>query len=158
MTVELNSFEELDQLPERVVETVRDIDYEPPLRAISIRLEELHALQFNSEVSPGGDPLQPLSQSTIATKGHDHILIDKRDLMASLAGKTGDSIRDVITGLEGQAVLRFGTRDPKSRRHQKGGRNLSQRKHVGTNEAGVKEMAQIIRDHIIGTLSSGALS
>jgi len=68
---------------------------------------------FLSQSGPGGWP--PLAQSTIAKKGHSTILIETGRLLASLTGRSRDTILDVS-----RLRMRWGTRVPYAAFHEEG--------------------------------------
>lgn len=118
-------------------------DYGPALEGFFPKLEDAHSEFFAGEHSPAGEQWPALSPVTIAKKGHDIILVETGALEASLAGRTGDSIRQA----DARGAL-FGTSAEKSIFHTVGGPNLPQREHVGMND----ELVDVLADEIANSL------
>lgn len=123
------------------------IDYSETLRDVIPDLEKDEQGQFAGEMSANGTKWPPLSDTTIAIKGHDTILVDTGRLKSSLVGQTPDSIRE--TSHRG---LLFGTSVPYSIFHDKPTANRPQRQHVGIGEQTVETIVNKIADATVNAL------
>ncbi|ANS03310.1 hypothetical protein [uncultured Mediterranean phage uvDeep-CGR2-KM19-C37] len=129
----------------------RDADFTEFLGDVITKLEESHRGFFANEASPSGESWPPLSEITILRKGHDAILLEKGPLSESLGGQTGDSIREIVAEQLFHG-LSFGTSVEYAHRHQRGGKHLPQREHVGMTEATVDEITEESADKMVDML------
>lgn len=126
-----------------------EIDYSQTLADFLPVLEEQHETFFDNEKGPSGSPWPELSPVTVKRKGHDKILYETGRLKASLTGPGTDSIREISD--QGDGLL-FGTEVPYSIFHQRGGPNLPQREHIGTNDQKLNDLLDNIADHTVEQL------
>lgn len=133
-----------------------DVHFADLLQEFHGKLEGKHAEGFASAVTPGGQAWPPLRPSTINKKGHATILVETGKLKASLTGRTGDSIREVVDEGPGRAGLSFGTDVPYAHFHQDGTLRIPQREHVGASEQTIDEFAEAIADVFTNQLKAKA--
>jgi phage gpG-like protein len=105
---------------------------------------------FQSEGASGASgKWADLAPSTIARKGHDTILQDTGELMASLTqrdaqGERGGNIFEVTP-----EHLRFGTSDPVAGYHQSGTSRMPQRKVIDLKEEQKAGLVSVVQRFII---------
>lgn len=107
-------------------------------------LEEKHAQTHTAQTTPAGNAWPPLAPRTVKRKGHSTILVETGRLKASLAGRSGDSIREVVDEGPGRAGLSFGTDVEYAHYHQDGTTRIPQREHVGASEELIDQFAEAI--------------
>jgi phage gpG-like protein len=144
---EIDGFEFLGGVFLEIEEAFHRADYSEPLKPMLEMLEQTHAAGFESESTPGGEKWPPLAASTVAKKGHDVILLETGRLKASLANKTGDSVREVS-----HRGLLFGTQVEYAGIHQNGTSRIPQREHVGMNEETAQRIVDVVADATVEAL------
>lgn len=149
----LDDVSQLAGIYEEIERAFDGVSYESELTELSDELQELHRGYFDRQADPTGANWPPLAPSTVAEKKHDRILFRTGRLAASLAGLTGDSIRDLINEGDNQG-LSWGTAVEYSIFHQEAKR-LPVRKHVGLNAQRVDALAENIADVTVGDLTRG---
>lgn len=141
--------EGIDFLPAVIADVEQQFlraSYQPVMDAQIAELEAAHQSYFSAEESPTGEKWPALSPVTIATKGHDRILYEFGDLLASLTGQSPDAVREVS-----DQGLTFGTQDPKSFHHQHGD-GVPRRQHVGVDNETLDAMVTRVADHAVESL------
>lgn len=126
-------------------------DFDPILDLLETELQEHHTDHFALERAPDGTDWPQLAPSTIARKGHNRILFEFGDLMASLTEHGPDAIRRKTTTATSGEII-FGTSDFKSSKHQSGTSKLPKREHVGMSEIFVDSTVETVTDSVVETL------
>lgn len=148
-------FDELDEWYEKLQTAFNEGgDYKAILGLMQNDLEDVHGQWFSQAKSPAGRKWPALKPATVKRKGHDTILVDTGKLKASLEGRSGDSIREIVS--EGMNHgLSFGTSVEYSIYHQEGGQHLPQREHVGINDEILDDFAERVAERTIAILLGG---
>ena len=154
MTTVLKGFDELQSVYDDVQADADATDYSQLLNGTIDKLESQHLDMFNSEQDSSGEPWAPLRPSTIKRKGHAIRLVERGDLKESLAGRSGDSIRDVFReqGL-GITALVFGTSDEKAGFHQEGTSRMPARPPVGITDELTDEITEGVASETVRQLT-----
>lgn len=132
------------------LETVwKEVDWKPWLANVAnAAIERYETGWYEAETDPLGAAWQQLAAATIRRKGHDTILVDSGRMKASLTGRTGDSVIDVVQ--EGMnAGLTRGTSVEYAGFHQAGTEFIPQRMHVGLNEKQTDELTEAAADELV---------
>ena len=112
-------------------------------------LRETVRQYYLSQGGPGG-PWPPLAASTVAKKGHATILLESGRLIASLTGRTADSILDVA-----RLSMRYGTQVPYAKYHE-AGEGVPERAFMPEGRAAADFAARRGLENILG-LTPGSL-
>lgn len=155
--IEIEGFEGLAEVYDQVMRVFDTIDYGSILTELSNELTELHRGYFAGAIDPNDTPWPPLSPNTkkkVGREGPDKILVDSGKLVDSLAGLTGDSIRDLLNEGDNQG-LAWGTGVDYAHFHATGTKNMPRRAPVGLNEDRVNRLAEAIADTTVGDLTRG---
>lgn len=152
-TLEAKSMEDVRNIVAGVYVEVEEawgkLDWRPWLgNQINAVLERWESDYYTSQTDPFTEAWEPLRPSTRKRKGHDTILVDTDRMRASLVGRTGDSVIDVIQdGM--QAGLTRGTSVEYAGFHQTGTERMAQRIHVGLNEDKADQLAEFAADEAV---------
>lgn len=133
MTTVLEDIGQLQEVFDDIARSFVDGEYVDRMEELSTDLEEHHRYFFEREAGPSGAAWPELAPRTVKKKGFDDILYETGWLKQSLAGRTSDSIRDVL-GWYGRTILEFGTTTEYAHIHQDGFGIIPQREHVGIND------------------------
>jgi phage gpG-like protein len=126
-------------------------DYTQLLTDFAGELEAVHATYFAAAQGPGGETWPSLSPATVRRKGHDALLVDQGRLIGSLAGQSGDSIREIHADGNSTTLL-FGTSLEYSAFHDRGAGRIPARPHVGIDEATIDQLAEAAADEVVAAL------
>lgn len=131
----------------------QEVEYTEPLSDAIKTLEQQHEVMYANGQDSNGDAWAPLAPSTIAKKGHDTILVDKKKMRASLVSETGDSIRDIVS--EGRiAGAVFGTDLEYAGFHVEGTARMPARPPVGISEETIETVTNKVADHTVAAISN----
>lgn len=144
MSQEINQFEDVADIVDDMRLAVRNGNYADALEKISDDLERQHDRMFQEGREASGAPWKPLKQRTIQRKGHGIILVEFEDLMTSLVGNTGDSIREIY-----EQEMTWGTSDRKAPYHQEGTKFMPARPPVGISEDTLDQAAEHVADRMV---------
>ena len=156
-TIEIEGYEGLAKVYEDLDYAFDAVDYSSILIELSNELEQLHRGYFASASDPIGAPWPPLSPNTkkqVGREGPEKILVDSGKLVDSLAGLTGDSIRDLLNEGDNQGLV-WGTGVDYAHFHATGTKKMPRRAPVGLNEDRVNRLAEAIADTTVGDLTRG---
>jgi len=156
-TEQIDDIRHLGGIMARLERDFETADLQQVLEGFFDELEAQHEHYFQQQQNPVGEPWPPNAPSTIAKKGHDNVLHDTERLRRSLAGQTGDSIRETVQGGKTQG-LNFGTDVPYSIFHDQGVANLPERVHVGIDEELAGDFGELIADRMVEQMKRSALA
>lgn len=105
-------------------------------------LADQHAGMFSGQYDSNLVPWEALRPSTIAKKGHDRILFESGDLMASLMNLGGPG----HIGETNERWMTFGTEVPYATFHQEGTSKFPARPPVGVTEENVDKLVNSVAD------------
>lgn len=142
MTTTVETQDALAEVFQQMTDEFNELSYAGPLTAFQEILAEGERLAFASGRGPGGEEWPLLAPSTVKHKGHSQILVETGRLGLSLTSVGGPG--NINTVAERGSI--FGTDVEYSIF------NMSRRPHVGTNEAAVDKLADMIAEHAIESL------
>ena len=144
------STERLSSLFAELDSIVADTDYREVLGEFQHVIAGVEAEAFEKESEPGGTPWAPLAESTIRRKGHDRILFETGDLMASFVAVGGPGN---ISEVSDHGSL-FGTSVPYAIFHDQGTSRMPARPPVGINDAAVDRLVDMVTERTIQAIRS----
>lgn len=124
---------------------VADTDYTQTLTDFHQVTAGVEMAAFGGEHTPGGEAWAPLAESTVKKKGHDRILYESGDLLASLVEVGGPG--NINEASDHGSI--YGTEVPYAIFHETGTSRMPARPAIGLNDEAVDILADRVANATI---------